>query len=136
MDEKNGQPRGEEGPDELRERLAIELAEARIHLADATDTLRRAADLPALVRAEVPRRLKSALGAHPVVSTLAFALAGFVVARVVLGRRNAPPARARSSSSGLVRELVLGTAGFLLKPALKEIMVNGLRSHLNRTTPP
>lgn len=136
MDETNGQPRGEEGHDELRERLAIELAGARIDLADATDSLRRAADVPALVRAEVPRRLRLLLSSRPLVTTVAFALAGFVVARLVMGRRRAPAAPARPLSGGLAKELLIGTAGFLLKPALKEIMVHGLRSHLNRTTPP
>lgn len=135
MDETHGQPRLEEGPDELKERLALELASARIRLADATDTLRRAADVPALVKAEVPKRLRALVAGRPVLKAAALAVAGFVVARLVLGRRrsSAPPARA---SGGLARDLVLGTAGFLLKPALKEIMVHGLRTYLNRTPPP
>ena len=84
MDEKTGQPRAKES-NELRARLARELVETRVLLVEATDSLRRAADVPAMVRAEIPRRLHLAFGRHPLSSTLAFALAGFVLARLVVG---------------------------------------------------
>lgn len=138
MDAKTGQPRATQSY-ELRARLARELVETRILLVEATDSLRRAADVPALVRAEIPRRLHLALGRHPLSATLAFALAGFVLARLVAGRkrrRGAPQPPVRVSSGHLAKELLFGTLGFLLKPALKEVMVHGIRSRLNRSSAP
>jgi len=138
MDEKSGQPRSKESY-ELRARLARELVETRALLVEATDSLRRVADVPAMVRAEIPRRLNLALGRHPLSSTLAFALAGFVLARLVVGRkqrRGAPQPSVRVSSGRMAKELLFGTLGFLLKPALKEVMVHGIRSRLNRPSVP
>ena len=138
MDEKTGQPRAKESY-ELRARLARELVETRVLLVEATDSLRRAADVPAMVRAEIPRRLHLAFGRHPLSSTLAFALAGFVLARLVVGRKqrrgtSRPPVRV--SAGRMAKELLFGTLGFLLKPALKEVMVHGIRSRLNRPSAP
>jgi hypothetical protein len=121
---------GPESADDLKRKLAEELAAARSGLTEAGRVLREAGDLPARLRHGLGVGLADPFRRHPLSLSAGLALAGFFAARLLFRpTRKAAPATVQSGG-GLAKKLLLSSAGFLLKPALKEILLRTLRERV------
>ena len=118
--------------DDLKRKLAEELAAARTGFAEATRVLREAGDISARIRRGVSVDLPARIARHPLPWTAGLALAGFLAARILSRSRRPVAPIPAASESGLVKKLILSSAGFLLKPVLKEALLRTIRE---RSTP-
>lgn len=124
----------ESAPD-LKRKLAEELAAARIGLTEATRVLREAGDLSARVRRGLTVDLPEQLARHPLPWSAGLAAAGFFAARILFrSRRRAAPV-APVSGGGVAKKLLLSSAGFLLKPVLKDVLLRTLRERVTPKPP-
>ena len=133
----NPQPPGfdQESAHDLKRKLAEELAAARTGLTEATRLLRDAGDISARVRRGLTVDLPERLARHPLPWSAALAMAGFLAARLLIRPRRQPAAIPPPSSGGLAKKLLLSSAGFLLKPVLKEVLLRTVRERFTPKPP-
>lgn len=128
---------GPESPEDLKRQLAEEIAAARMGLAEAGRALRAAGDLPARLRHGLGAGLPAGLTRHPLPVSAALAVAGFLAARLLFRPARRTATTPVQSGGGVAKKLILSSAGFLLKPALKEILLRTLRERMTpQTTAP
>ena len=124
-----------ESAHDLKRKLAEELAAARTGLTEATRVLREAGDLSARVRRGLTVDLREKLARHPLPWSAGLAAAGFLAARVIFRPRRKSALVAPISNSGVAKKLLLSSAGFLLKPVLKEVLLRTLRERVTPKPP-
>jgi hypothetical protein len=133
MDAKSQEPGFDhESAHDLKRKLAEELAAARIGLTEATRALQRAGDVSARVRRGLTVDLPRQFARHPLPWSAGLAVAGFLAARMFFRPRRKSATVAPVSSGDVVKKLLLSSAGFLLKPVLKEVLLRTVRE---RATP-
>lgn len=113
--------------DDLKNKLAEELVAARTGLTEATRVLREAGDLPAHLRRSLTVGLPRQLARHPLPWAAGLALVGFIAARVIFRPRRKAKVAPLPSGGGVVKRLLLSSAGLLFKPVLKEVLLRTLR---------
>jgi hypothetical protein len=124
-----------ESAHDLKRKLAEELAAARSGITEATRVLREAGDVSARVRRGLAVDLPEQLARHPLPWSAGLAAAGFLAARVLFRpRRKAAPVPA-PSGGGVAKKLLLSSAGFLVKPVLKEVLLRTLRERVTPKPP-
>jgi hypothetical protein len=133
MDQTTERRRRGESPAELKARLVAEITAARSSLGASAARLRGAASLPRMLAWAVPRRLKAALLARPLLAAGAMAAAGFAVARRL--RRRPPAAALAVPPAPVSRPFLAGVAAILLKPLAKELILSAVREFRNRRAP-
>lgn len=132
MDAKPQEPGfDQESAHDLKRKLAEELAAARTGLTEATRVLRDAGNVSARVRRGLTVDLPEQLARHPLPWSAGLAAAGFIAARVLFRPRRKAAAPAPLSSGGVAKKLLLSSAGFLLKPVLKEVLLRTIRERVN-----
>lgn len=130
----NPEPAGHdpESTRDLKRKLAEELTAARSGFTEATRVLREAGDLSARIRRGLSVDLPAQVARNPLPWSAGLAAAGFLAARLLFRPRRKVAAMAAQSEGGGVKKLILSSAGFLLKPLLKEVLLRTVRE---RTTP-
>lgn len=132
MDANPVTPVGPESAEAVKSRLRAELSSARSGLTVASESLRHAANLPGRLKNELRQGWPALMGKHPWPWAIGMAMVGFLTARKLtkprIARHTVIPHKA--SGPGWITQLMLSSAGFVLKPVVKEFLISRITTQL------
>lgn len=117
----------------MKQRLRAELSAARAGFTAASEALRHAGNFPERLKNELRRGWPSLLGKHPWPWTIGMAVCGFLAARQITKprARHATILAPKKSGPGWISQLMISSAGFVLKPVVKDYLISRINARMH-----